>query len=331
MRSLYFLVPGTTGKYYCGGLFAELKTIKLAQKICKAEVVTYRQREEGVLYLDDVLDRGKQTEIIFVVSWGFDVPKLLARLRGQQVIYHAHSANYGFRVPANVPIITVSRHTMGYWGQLAPNSLLFYLPNEISPEFVNQHRQRDIDVLVQARKSSRYLLTQLIPALQKQCNVLVLDGFVDNLADVFNRSRIYLYDSAEYWAQQRVTEGFGLPPLEAMACGCHVFSSLNHALADYLDPAFNCHKIAGYALEYDIYRILEVLKRDRELELSPEFLAPYRSQVIEYRLERILTEINTFFDLQSTYQHPIYDLNLLRLHQFRMQSFWQKVKKKISK
>ena len=29
-----------------------------------------------------------------------------------------------------------------------------------------------------------------------------------------------------------MTEGFGLPPLEALACGCVVFSSLNHALAD---------------------------------------------------------------------------------------------------
>ncbi len=63
MRSFIFLVPGTTGKYYCGGLFAELKTMKLAQQICKAEVVTYRQREEGVLYLDDVLDRGNNPKL----------------------------------------------------------------------------------------------------------------------------------------------------------------------------------------------------------------------------------------------------------------------------
>jgi hypothetical protein len=35
MRKLYFLVPGTYGKFACGGLWAELKTVKLAQQIAK--------------------------------------------------------------------------------------------------------------------------------------------------------------------------------------------------------------------------------------------------------------------------------------------------------
>jgi len=48
--------------------------------------------------------------------------------------------------------------------------------------------------------------------------------------------QVYLYDSAEYWAQQRVSEGFGLQPMEALACGCQVFSSVNGGLSDYLDP-----------------------------------------------------------------------------------------------
>jgi hypothetical protein len=45
---------------------------------------------------------------------------------------------------------------------------------------------------------------------------------------------VVLYDSADYWRSVGVSEGFGLPPLEALACGCVVFSSLNHALADPL-------------------------------------------------------------------------------------------------
>lgn len=329
MRPLYFLLPGTTGKFYCGGLFAELKTLKIAQQICSAEVVTYRQRETGTLFLDDLLTQGQNPDVIFVVSWGFDVPKLLKRLRGQAVMYHAHSANYGFRLPGNVPIVTVSRNTMGYWGQLAPNSLIFHLPNEISPEFVNQGKPRDIDVLVQARKSSEYLIKQLIPALQQQCNVYVIDQFVDNLGDLFNRSKVYLYDSAEYWAQQGVTEGFGLPPLEAMAAGCHVFSSVNSALADYLDPGFNCQKIAGYALEYDLHRIMERVGRDQPFELPVDFLEPYRVASIVPRLETILTEINRFFDRYPTYRHPIADLTPSRLRQLRIRTFWQKVRKKL--
>ncbi|MFM6278338.1 MAG: glycosyltransferase family 1 protein, partial [Dolichospermum sp.] len=84
MRKLYFLVPGTDGRFACGGLWAELKTVNLVRQFCSAEVVTYRQKESGKLFLDDLL-REKVLEnlddVIFVISWGFDVAKLAAKLR----------------------------------------------------------------------------------------------------------------------------------------------------------------------------------------------------------------------------------------------------------
>ncbi|MCY7407682.1 MAG: glycosyltransferase family 1 protein, partial [Alkalinema sp. CAN_BIN05] len=91
-RSLLFLVPGTTGQFSCGGLFAELKAMKLAQQATHAEVVTYRQREENTLFLPDLLRQGIRYDRIFVVSWGFDVPKLIGQLKGHHVVYHGHSA-----------------------------------------------------------------------------------------------------------------------------------------------------------------------------------------------------------------------------------------------
>ena len=267
MRHLYFLVPGTSGQYRGGGLFAELKTLKLAQQICGADLVTYAQREKETLFLDDLLTRSPAQSIplnlrqdaIFVVSWGFHVPKLVKRLKGYSVVYHAHSAGYRFTLPPEIPILTVSRNSLGYWGQRSINSLLYYLPNHISAEFQNRHQPRDIDVMVQARKSSGYLLNQLVPALRSQCTVTVLDSFVEDLAGLFNRSKVYLYDSAEYWGQYGISEGFGLPPLEAMACGCQIFASVNGALADYLDPGFNCHKISAYSTDFDVQRILKVV------------------------------------------------------------------------
>lgn len=51
----------------------------------------------------------------------------------------------------------------------------------------------------------------------------MIDSWVEDLATLFNQSKVYLYDSSEYWIQAGATEGFGLPPLEAMACGCTVF------------------------------------------------------------------------------------------------------------
>jgi glycosyltransferase involved in cell wall biosynthesis len=297
MRKLYFLVPGTGGKFACGGLWAELKTLRLAQQICDAEVVTYRQREKETLFLDDLLKNGGLQDVIFVMSWGFDVAKLATKLKAYNAIYHAHSAGYRFKLPASVPIITVSRNTLGYWGQQAPNSLIYYLPNQISDEFRNLHLQRDIGVLVQARKSSEYLLQHLIPALKQHCNVMVVDSYVEDLAGLFNRAKVYLYDSAEYWAQQNVSEGFGLQPMEAIACGCQVFSSVNGGLSDYLDPGFNCHKIAGYSQEYDLQRILRALHPlTPTLTPKPDLLDEYRTPSITQRLQTILIELNHFFD-----------------------------------
>ncbi|MFM5897078.1 MAG: glycosyltransferase [Dolichospermum sp.] len=331
MRKLYFLVPGTDGRFACGGLWAELKTVNLVRQFCSAEVVTYRQKESGKLFLDDLL-REKVLEnlddVIFVISWGFDVAKLAAKLRKYHLIYHAHSAGYKINLPSNIPIITVSRNTLGYWGQKSPHSLIYYLPNQISEEFTNLHQSRDIDVLVQTRKSSQYLIKSLIPALKKKCHVLVVDSYVETLPVLFNRAKIYLYDSAEYWQLQGVSEGFGLQPMEALACGCQVFSSVNGGLSDYLDPGFNCYKIAGYALEYDLAKILQVLEATTLPTLSETVLAEYRKENIMQRLKVILAEINDFFDHKNNYSTKIPDLTKIQLAKLFLKRIFTKIQKK---
>ncbi len=330
MRKLLFLLPGTTKAFFAGGLTAELNTLRLTQQICEAAVVTYRQREKDTLFLDDVLKDRQYQSCIFVVSWGFDVPKLIKQIGDRPTLYHAHSAGYGFSLPARIPIITVSRNTMSYWGEKALSSLIYHLPNEISPAFENRQIPRDVDVLVQARKSSEYLLQQLVPALQKQCNVVVLNSYVEDLIGLFNRSKVYLYDSAEYWGRFGLTEGFGLPPVEAMACGCEVFSSVNHALADYLDPGFNCHKIAGYATGYDVQRILQTVENwETRQPLSPEFFTPYRPEQLEKRLRVILQEINLFFDYQSQAISDIPQLTRRRIAYLSAMRIFSKIANKL--
>lgn len=328
MRKLYFLVPGTTGKFACGGLWAELKAFKLAQRVCIAEVVTYRQRETDKLFLDDLLHDSSLDDVIFVISWGFDIAQLAKKLQSYNVVYHAHSAGYKFSLPASIPIITVSRNTMGFWGQKAPNSIIYYLPNEISDEFKNIYLERDIDVLVQARKSSEYLLKQLIPTLQQKCKVEVVNSYVEDLPGLFNRAKVYLYDSAEYWAQQNVSEGFGLQPMEAMACGCQVFSSINGGLSDYLDPGFNCYKIAGYSTEYDVDRILKVINSAISPTVSEDFFSEYRQENIIKRLQIIIAELNQFFDHKNDYQNNIPSLSRWRLFNLLIQRVNSKFRKK---
>lgn len=334
LRKLYFLVPGTSGAFRGGGLFAEIKTMALAQEICETTVVTYRQREAEHPFLTDLLSNSDTQNCAFVIGWGFDTPKVLKQLKSHHVIYHAHSSGYGFRIPASVPIITVSRNTLGYWGQWANNGLLYHLPNEISPEFSNNNIERTIDVLVQARKSSQYLLKQLIPALQAKHNVYVLDHFVEDLPGLFNQTKIYLYDSAEYWAISGVTEGFGLPPLEAMACGCQVFSSVNHGLSDFLDPGFNCQKIGGYSLEYDLQRVGAAVRKPKPVEDLEELLAGHRRDRLLQRCQVILTEINAFFDYQEQNPQPkklVPGLDFWRLKHLWLESTLGKIQKKLGR
>ncbi|ANV85243.1 glycosyltransferase [Picosynechococcus sp. PCC 7003] len=301
MRSLYFLVPGVSKKFASGGLFAEIKTYELAQQLQSAHLVTYREKSPDHLYLPELLPQVRPQEAIFVVSWGFDIPRLVKQLRSHPVVYHAHSTGYGFQLPSRVPIWAVSRNSLGYWGQKAPNNPLFYLPNQISPAFENWHQERDIDVLVQTRKTSSYVLQQLVPYLQQRCRVEVVNSFVPDLAALFNRSKIYLYDSAEYWLNNAVSEGFGLPPLEAIACGCQVFSSVNGALADYLDPGFNCQKISTYCVEYDGDRLLAALNNPPAATNTQALLQAYRPETILLRFATILQEVNHFFDYQGQY------------------------------
>jgi glycosyltransferase involved in cell wall biosynthesis len=326
MRKLYFLLPGTGGKFSCGGLWVELKTQELANQFCEAQIVTYRQREANTLFLDDLLKEQNLDEVIFVISWGFDVSKLSSRLKSYNVIYHAHSAGYGFKLPSDIPIIAVSRNTMGYWGQRSPHSLIYYLPNQINDGFKNLHGDRNIDVLIQARKSSQYLLKQLIPALEKKCQVFLVDSYIEDLAKLFNRSKVYLYDSAEYWAQQKVSEGFGMQPLEALACGCQLFSSVNGGLSDYLDPGFNCYKIAGHSLEYDVERILKAIANYQTSSLSEDFLAEYRTENIIQRFRVILEDINTFFDGRANYSGNIKSVTKIQLAKVFMKKLSKKIR-----
>lgn len=296
MRTLYFLFPGMG--LQTGGHTAQVRFLEAAQTLCETRAVTYQGRHEGVPYLDDILEQTVEDDAIFIVHWGPHIPELLQTLTGRNVVYVSQSTGYRWTLPPSVPILCGSRNTLAFWGRFAPNAPLFWLPNVLGDEFENRHVDRDIDVLVQRRKSSEYLLSGLVPLLMGHCSVLLLDTWVDDLASILNRSKVYLYDSSEYWNRAGVTEGFGLPPLEAMACGCTVFSSVNDALADFLDPGFNCHKLRLYSMEYDVRRVLEAVNQhgEREREGGGEALHTYRMPNVRARLESILIEVNRFFD-----------------------------------
>jgi len=269
-------VPGTTGRFRCGGLLVELQTAGLVGSLRPTEVVTYRQREPEHPFLADLLRQEPSPgAALWVVSWGFDVPALLRQLRGRPVAYHAHSSGYGFSLPPGVPVLAVSRNTLAYWGENASRNPLFLVPNALSSKWLERGARsssgaRPIDVLVQRRKNSRYVLEQLVPELQRAgLKVELQSGWVDDLVDLFNSATVVLYDSADYWRGRGVSEGFGLPPIEALACGCVVFSSFNHALADTLDPGLLGHQIGFGTLAADMARITAAARQPQAWSADP--------------------------------------------------------------
>ena len=306
LRPLKVLLPGTGPRFQCGGLAVELQLAATARLLSPTQVVTYGQRQGDAPFLDDLLRqepaRVHRQASLWLVSWGFHVPRLLRRLRGRAVAYHAHSSGYGFHLPPGVPVLAVSRHTMAYWGAQAPRNPLFLLPNAMDPAFHNRGGVRDLDVLVQRRKTSAYVLHTLAPALRKRgLRVHVQEGWVEHLEDLFNRSKVYLYDSADHWNQAGVSEGFGLPPLEALACGCVVFSSLNHALADHLTPGVNCFQIGAGTLAADVERIRSVCHGERT---APPDSAPAGNHQHQ-QLGQVLQEVNIHWDRLAAGDQPL--------------------------
>jgi len=312
LRDLRFLVPGTGRRFRCGGLSVELQTARLVSALAPTEVVTYRERQDEHPFLDDLLRAepvggAEANRALWVVSWGFDVPRLLRRLKGRPVAYHAHSSGYGFDLPPGVPVLAVSRNTLGYWGDRAPRSPLMLVPNALEPQWIERGARshasgrRPIDVLVQQRKCSAYVLEQLVPALRARgLTVEVQNGWVDDLVALFNSAAVVLYDSADYWRGRGVSEGFGLPPIEALACGCVVFSSLNHALADCLDPGVLGHQLGQGTLGADVDRIAAAVADPRGWQAEPAALQQLLDDLGEARLQqrwhRALAAINQHWD-----------------------------------
>ena len=307
LRPLKVLLPGTGPRFQCGGLAVELQLAASARALAPSQVVTYGQRQGDAPFLDDLLRQEpasiQRQASLWLVSWGFHVPRLLGRLRGRAVVYHAHSSGYGFDLPPGVPVVAVSRNTMAYWGARAPRNPLFLLPNALDPAFRNRGGARDLDVLVQRRKTSAYVLHTLVPALrQRGLRVQVQEGWVEHLADLFNRSKVYLYDSADHWNQAGVSEGFGLPPLEALACGCVVFSSLNHALADHLTPGVDCFQLGAGTLATDVERICAVCHGEMPPPPSSMPAATPQGQ----QLGTVLQAVNAHWDRLAAGDQPLH-------------------------
>jgi glycosyltransferase involved in cell wall biosynthesis len=153
---------------------------------------------------------------------------------------------------------------------------------------------------------------------------------VEDLVDLFNSATVVLYDSADHWRCSGVSEGFGLPPVEALACGCVLFSSFNHALADTLDPGGMAHQIGAGTLAADVARITAAvadptawLPPPRQLEELLEELSEPR---LRERWRQALIAINAHLDRLQAGEPPLRAPSLARL---RLERWRQRLGKRL--
>jgi hypothetical protein len=231
--------------------------------------------------LDSALTAPKKH--VFCVTFGPLVPRQIKQIKAKTsspIVYYAQS--FGWRqhrawfgasalsLPGNPSIVTSSRYVMALWNTHAPYLRVAYIPPPLDPVFRSVHGPvssvRDIDVLVHTRKQSPYCMTKLLPVLTRsQLNVKVLTTWVSQqtLAELLNRTKVFLYHTPPFFRIRRQTfgEGFGLTPLEALACGAHVATNSLGGVNDFLDqcnatkllsrdPIEDCQAIARAVDQY---------------------------------------------------------------------------------
>jgi len=106
-------------------------------------------------------------------------------------------------------------------------------------------------------------------------------GFVSDL------ELLHLYNACEVFVYPSYYEGFGLPPLEAMACGRAVVCSSSSSLPEVVDSA---------ALLFDPYSVDELVRAIADLLLDPELRA---------RMERLGLQRATKFSWQKAAQETL--------------------------
>lgn len=102
------------------------------------------------------------------------------------------------------------------------------------------------------------------------------------------------YNCADVFAFVSLIEGFGLPPLEAMACGTAVITSNTTALDEIVGEA---------ALKVDPTKTSEIAKALKSLLAKDsnlnEWVQKGRQKVEEYSLQRFVKNLNEFYNMVS--------------------------------
>jgi hypothetical protein len=307
-----FLQPALEDPFYhCGGWQIFNRTAELARSAGRpAEIVTYRLREDGHRFLDDVPVEELAESFVWIY-WSTHLQELSERLpESARVVFYAMNTDYGEAAgqvtPMRWPVVALSRYIAADHAFREPGRQVLHLPPALHPDAMaplGERSERDIDVLCHPRKSPPYLRHELLPALEARddLTVKVIDSWIpqEEFLALLGRTRVYLY-----WVHQQIPplwllEGFGMQPLEAVACGALPVSNFYGGLGDYLEAPWNCVKIGVHSLDYDVERIARAAKDHQGPNRDAERIRhQYGEEMFERRLALIEDELDLYFRLR---------------------------------
>lgn len=289
-----------------GGHLNTLRFADLLARSAEVRAVSYRRKEEGVWFLPEVEDRLAAEGWTLLVLWGEDVNPQVERYHGRMPLLYYHQArDFGIELPADVPILCISRFLLSDAQKTWPANPQFYLPPVFETFCRNQQQERDIDVLVVTRKLPPYVVEELVPRLRPRCRVEVADRFLprQELFALFNRSKVYLYAfgpqrSRHHPSGWRVMEGISTQDLEAMACGCTVVSDLRGGQADFVEPWSHGYRLMCHSPAWDLHQVLHAVAtwpQARSAERQAHLQAEYGEDAFHRRVQDLLAFLADFY------------------------------------
>ena len=163
-------------------------------------------------------------------------------------------------------------------GSLEPRKNLSFLLR-LMPDLYREHGIQLVVVGGKGWKNSD--LRPIVEAPDYPQEAVVFCGYVTN------NELVTLYNTADCFVSAALMEGFGMPQLEAMLCGCPIVTAHNTAMIEVAKGKDGATTVEGYDPEVWKEAILNTLKT--RPQINQDHLSEYDWADIILRLEKYLS------------------------------------------